>query len=425
MQQSTKHSHSVVTMSSLLRFCCTVILLFALLFSFVSANFPNHSTATAANSNPYKILNVAKNASDEEIRRSYRTLCLKYHPDKNVHLSAAERDSAEDRFKKVQTANASIGSAQARRTFDSQQSLFGGAAAAAAGFHPSSQGSSSQTEFERAFAQAFRARPGAQFGGRTSPFYGFSPSDVFSRGQTRTGTAAGLLASMPSIFLQNVPVSLQDLYAGKRGIEITLNDGIWQRYTAAFRGGAAYIVLYQAALYAIPTLRVSRWFAVLFAGVIFHNQIPRPTITRYTVDLKSGYKQGTKLIFRNAEPGLQVVFVLVQGEKDDHYTLIGNDLHLTVPISLEECKEGCTIDIEPLGGASEPTIEADVAPGLIERSGQTMTIVGKGWPIRKKGGHGDLVIHFRLTNSRRRQKSKARRQKRQEKAKRHFWQRKC
>jgi molecular chaperone DnaJ len=102
------------------------------------------------------------------------------------------------------------------------------------------------------------------------------------------------------------------------------------------------------------------------------------------------------------EPGFEIVFVLVQGEQHDTFTRVGNDLHVTVPISREEMKEGCTIDIDPLG-PGEATIEVEVAPGIIEKSGQTLTVKKKGWPIRKRKTHGDLIVHFTLTTIRRRQ----------------------
>lgn len=52
--------------------------------------------------NPYDILGVSKEASEEEIKKAYRNLSRKYHPDANVNNPNRER--AEERFKEVQQA---------------------------------------------------------------------------------------------------------------------------------------------------------------------------------------------------------------------------------------------------------------------------------------------------------------------------------
>ena len=53
-------------------------------------------------SDPYQVLGISRDASDEEVKKAYRTLSRKYHPDANVnHPNAAQ---AEEKFKEVHQA---------------------------------------------------------------------------------------------------------------------------------------------------------------------------------------------------------------------------------------------------------------------------------------------------------------------------------
>lgn len=53
---------------------------------------------------PYAILEVDRNASAEEIKKAYRRLVSKYHPDKVAHLGDEFKEMAEKRFKEIQQA---------------------------------------------------------------------------------------------------------------------------------------------------------------------------------------------------------------------------------------------------------------------------------------------------------------------------------
>ena len=52
----------------------------------------------------YKILEIDKSATNEEIKKAYRTMAKKYHPDKVLHLGKEHQKGAEEKFKQVQEA---------------------------------------------------------------------------------------------------------------------------------------------------------------------------------------------------------------------------------------------------------------------------------------------------------------------------------
>lgn len=56
----------------------------------------------------YKILEIDKNASNEELKKAYRRMAVKYHPDKVAHLGDEFKSSAKEKFQKVQEAYGNI-----------------------------------------------------------------------------------------------------------------------------------------------------------------------------------------------------------------------------------------------------------------------------------------------------------------------------
>ncbi|ALJ05490.1 molecular chaperone DjlA [Pseudalgibacter alginicilyticus] len=54
--------------------------------------------------NAYKILEIDKSASVDTIKKAYRTMAKKYHPDKVIHLGKEHQKGAEDKFRQVQAA---------------------------------------------------------------------------------------------------------------------------------------------------------------------------------------------------------------------------------------------------------------------------------------------------------------------------------
>lgn len=52
----------------------------------------------------YKILDIPPHASNEEVKKAYKRMAIKYHPDKSSHKGEKEQKAAEEQFKKINSA---------------------------------------------------------------------------------------------------------------------------------------------------------------------------------------------------------------------------------------------------------------------------------------------------------------------------------
>jgi molecular chaperone DnaJ len=106
----------------------------------------------------YKVLGVSKTATSDEIKKSYRKLARKWHPDANKG-----DPKAEERFKEISEAYTTLSDTKRRKEYDDARSLFGG------GFR--------------------RPGPGGPAGQAGGGFGGFDLGDLFGAGNTAGGGA--------------------------------------------------------------------------------------------------------------------------------------------------------------------------------------------------------------------------------------------
>lgn len=304
-----------------------------------------------------------------------------------MHMKPRDKQRCEELFKELQTANNQIGDLASRKRYDSM---------AASPFTRSSSNPFTNTMDSETFHRYFRQQQ-QQRSGRT-PFYvnGVDISELFS-GSPFSKPTFWSNQPLKSVYVQKVQVPLQDLYSGRPNVEFVLKDNVWKRYRAAIRGGISKTIFFQGILFSIPVIRVSIPMCLIVTAAVVHFNIPKPVKLLYDCNIQKGWKSGTKLTFKEVEPGFDVVFIL-QEQKHGRYTRVGNDLHTSITIRKKQAKEGCVTEIEPLGTFDAP-IRLVLKPNQVKRSGQQIIVRGKGWPRRQGGGYGDLVVTVNLARA--------------------------
>jgi DnaJ-class molecular chaperone len=96
----------------------------------------------------YEVLGVAKNASDEDIKKAYRRLSSAHHPDKHQGLDAVEKSKHEEKFKEAKEAYELLSDPQKRAAYDNH-----GHEGVTQGFHQGGFRNASADEISEIFAQ--------------------------------------------------------------------------------------------------------------------------------------------------------------------------------------------------------------------------------------------------------------------------------
>ncbi|XP_010254209.1 PREDICTED: dnaJ homolog subfamily B member 1-like isoform X1 [Nelumbo nucifera] len=305
----------------------------------------------------YDILKVNKNATDDDVKKSYRKLAMKWHPDKNPN----NKKEAEAKFKQISEAYEVLSDPQKRAVYDQygEEGLKGAPPpGTGGGGFPFPNGSSSKfnpRNAEDIFAEFFGSSP---FGfGSTGPgkpmrfqdgvFGGFGGSDnVFGGGTT---------PRKPPPVESKLPCSLEELYTGST-----------------------------------RRMKISRNVVDVNGQLVQESEI-------LTIDVKPGWKKGTKITFpdkgNEQVSQLPADLVFVIDEKPHNvYKRDGNDLILTQKVSLAEALSGTTVNIVTLDGRDLAIPVSDIlSPGY------ELVVEEEGMPITKEPGKkGNLRIKFEV-----------------------------
>ena len=277
----------------------------------------------------YKVLGVSKDVTPAELKKVYRKLARRYHPDSNPGDAAAEA-----KFKEISEAHSVLSDPEQRKEYDAIRAMGSGARFTAPG-----AGGGQQGGFEDVFGNMFGGGGGRQ--GYTFQQGGFD--DILG------GMFGGGGFGNPSGGFRG--------YGGPtRGRDVTASATI--DFTTAVHGDQ----------------------------ITLQAQDGRPIKVR----IPAGVSDGQKIKLRGkgqpspdgGEPGDIVLTVTVR--KHPVFERDGLNLRVKVPVTFTEAALGATIEVPTLGG--EP-VKLRVAPGT--PSGRVLRVKGRG--VKTAKGTGDLL----------------------------------
>ena len=286
----------------------------------------------------YEVLGIARDAAPDAIKKAYRAMARKFHPDVNPGDK-----SAESKFKEVQQAYDILSDQTKRASYD----RYGHAA------------------FEGMAASGPRAG-GSEWASRYAE-PGFENIDISDLLGSFRGSAPGQEADGPSIF--------EDLMGRVRGGR-----------TARPRAGRT-----MEANLAIPFLTAVSGGETTIS--VQHSSGKRESLV---VKIPPGIDTGAKLRLKGqGEPGPKGsppgdLTITIEVEPHPYFKREGRDLQVEVPITVAEAVLGAKVDIPALDGMKSLTIP----PG--SSSGQKLRLKGKGIAASGSKPEGDLFVMLKV-----------------------------
>ena len=346
----------------------------------------------------YQRLGVAKTASQDDIKKAFRKLARKHHPDKNAGDKASE-----EKFKEINQAYETLSDAEKRKQYDELSRLGAFGTGPGGGFRPGQGGF--QGFDPRTFQQGGATFEMGDLGDLLSGLFGGAG------GGGRAGARGRRQAAERGADVQaEVTVSFDDSLRGATVRVPVEKQGACDAChgTGAKAGTTPKIcpdcqgrgvVAQNQGFFALsqPCPRC------LGNGTLVEHPCPvcggsgvKTGTRRYTVKIPAGVKDGTRIRIKGkGEAGQRGgptgdLYVVVRVEPDDLFQRRGDDLVLEVPVTLSEVALGTRVKVPTPGGGS---VSLKVPAG--SQDGRTLRVRGKGAP-KIKGGHGDLLVRLRI-----------------------------
>jgi molecular chaperone DnaJ len=325
----------------------------------------------------YEVLGLAKNATEDDIKKAYRKLAMKYHPDRNQGDGAKK---AEEQFKEAKEAYEMLSDAQKRAAYDQYGH---------AGVDPNMGG---------------RGGPGAEGFGNFADAFGDIFGDIFGGGQRRGGGQQVYRGSDLSYAME---ITLEEAANGKESqIRIPSWDSCETCHGTGAKPGTSPKVCTTCNGSGQVTMRQG-FFSIQQTcphcrgtGKI----IPEPCVTCHgqgkvkrnkTLEVKipAGINEGMRIRSAgNGEPGTNGgppgdLYIEIRIKQHEIFERDGDDLHCSVPVALTTVALGGTIEVPTLSGKAE----IELPEGT--QHGKTFRLRGKGIKGVRSSYPGDLYCH--------------------------------
>lgn len=334
----------------------------------------------------YEILGVPKNAADDEIKKAYRKLAMKFHPDRN---QGDEAKTAEEKFKEAKEAYEMLSDPQKRAAYDQHGH---------AGVDPNMGG-------------GFRGGPGAEGFGGFAEAFGDIFSDLFGQGGPGGGggrRGGGQQVYRGSDLSYAMEITLEEAANGR---ESQIRIPSWETCDTCKGSGAKPGTSAKTcpSCSGSGTVHLRQgFFSIQQTCPHCHGSgkiIPEPCTTcngagklkkQKTLEVKipAGINEGMRIRSAgNGEPGTNGgppgdLYIEIRIKPHEIFERDGDDLHCTVPVSMTAAALGGSIDVPTLGGRAE----IELPEGT--QHGKTFRLRGKGIKGLRSSYPGDLYCHI-------------------------------